>query len=198
MNRYQGANSALSFIVLAASAAGLSKWITNNSPAGAPVHLFFDHLPLVGLWAFIVSLKIKMWIDDHRHFGEAVQEKLPIRIFGFLLGAFSMIFFALAGYQISDPTSSAELLVIGILISIAWLAVHLIEITMDKKRRISEVATSLMREKWIFINVVYCLLLGGFIGWFTLLLPSGSGIFIVVLFAVLAFDWMTSRQTQSA
>ena len=196
MNRYQSANSTLSFAVLAASVAGMSKWISDNPSAEDPLRLFYGHLSTLALWIFIIALKIKIWIDDHHHFGEAVQEKLPIRIFGFVLAVFSMIFFGLAGYQISAPRDSAELLFVAILISTAWIAVHLVEITVDKVRRMTEVKTSLMREKWVFINVVYCLLLAGFIGWFMPIVPPENLLCILLMFVVLVFDWATSRQTQ--
>jgi hypothetical protein len=195
MNLYQGANSTLSFAVVGACVAGLNNWLSDTSNVGDPIVLFRDHVPLLGLWGFIIALKIKFWLDDHHHFGEAVQEKLPIRIVGFILAVFSMIFLGLAGYQIRNPIYSAELIVVSILISTAWVIVHLFEITLDKERRVTEVYVSLMREKWALINIIYCLILAAFIGWFKPAMDPGNGIAVVALFVVLLFDWVTSRQT---
>ncbi|HEX4293448.1 MAG TPA: hypothetical protein VHZ29_04885 [Rhizomicrobium sp.] len=127
MNKFQAANSTLTFAVIAACGGGMSKWISDN-PTVDVMELFRSHTAILLLWMFIILLKVKFWIDDNRYFGEDAQEKLGIRIFAFALAAFSMIFSSLAGLQIEMPNRSAELEIIGILISTAWIAVHLIEI----------------------------------------------------------------------
>ena len=118
MNRYQSANSTLSFAVLAACVVGVNKWVSDN-PRVDPVKLFLGHPQIVCLFAFIILLKVKIWNDDHHHFGEAVTETISIRIFGFVLAILSMAFFALAGYQISNPQSLSEKFVNHCRVSVA-------------------------------------------------------------------------------
>jgi len=54
-----------------------------------------------------------------------------------------------------------------------------------------------MRENWVTINVLYCLLLGAFIGWFATAIGAQGVLVTCILFAVLAFDWLTARQVTS-
>jgi hypothetical protein len=55
--------------------------------------------------------------------------------------------------------------------------------------------SSLLREKWVFVNALYCLLLAAFMGWFQPAIAPQSAIVATILLGVLMLDWLTSRQT---
>lgn len=83
-------------------------------------------------------------------------------------------------------------MVISMAISTAWIAVHLIELIVDK-RRAQEIATALMREKWVLFNVAYILTLGVFIGWIASVVAPRTIGSLFALFAFFVFDYVTSR-----
>jgi hypothetical protein len=196
MNFYQSANLGLLAAVVAGVVAGLVALF--NASSGDAIQIIAEHRVPLGLLLFILMLRIKMAVDDHYHFGEEVQMKSGIRIAGFVLAVLTALSLAVAASQIIKPVNSAELTFVGILIATAWIGIHLLEITMDNKRRNTEVVISLMREKWLVINVIYCLLLAAFIGWFPSILPAGNAASLYLLYGTLAFDWVTSRQPKPA
>lgn len=193
MNRWQGANSALTFAVIGACVTGLSRYIQGQT-ATDPISLLVANWSLFSLWLFIVLLKIKFWLDDHSHFGEPAQDKKNLRIVGFVLAALSMVAFSIAGLLIATPDSAAQWLIVAILISTAWIAVHLMELTLLKKKSSEEVVTSLLRQKWVLFNVLYCLGLLVYIGLFDPLGGSLRAVAIPTLFLLLFLDWITARQ----
>lgn len=198
MNLYQAANLGLSATVIAGVVGGLTGLFGAHAADGDAIHIVAANGVTLGLLLFILLLRLKMTLDDHKHFGEAVQLKLGIRIVGFVLAVLTALFLAVAAYQIAEPVNSAELAIIAILISTAWIAVHLIEISLDKKRRNAEAFIAVMREKWVLINVFYCLFLAAFIGWFPAIVPAQHAAPVYLMYLLLAFDWLTSRQLRPA
>jgi len=81
----------------------------------------------------------------------------------------------------------------SLLISTLWVAVHVIEILVDSARRNKEVLTSVMREKWVLVNVGYMLCLVAHVGWFRPLIVPGASGPLLVLLGLLLFDIFTSR-----
>src|SRR5580704_5982529 len=188
MNFFQSANLALSAAVIAGIIGGLTGFFNAHSVDGDSIHIMTKNGVALGLLMFILLLRLKMTLDDHKHFGEQVQLQLGIRIFGFVLAVLTVLFLAVAAYQIVNPVNSAELVFVAILVSTAWIAVHLLEITMDSTRRHKEAFIAVMREKWILINVIYCLLLAAFIGWFPAIVSAESAIPLSLMYVVLVFD----------
>lgn len=78
-------------------------------------------------------------------------------------------------------------------ISTLWIAVHVIEILVDRERRNKEVLTSIMREKWVLVNIGYMLCLFAHIGFFAPLVAAGAPAPLYALLVLLAFDILTSR-----
>jgi hypothetical protein len=132
-------------------------------------------------------------LDDHKHFAEPQQDKSASRYVGFLLAVVSWVFWGLAAYLVSSTVRSSELMAVSILVSTLWIAVHLIEILIDKERRNAEAFTSVMREKWVIVNVLYILLLIAHVGVFCPVVQPGAKAPLVLLLALLFFDVLTSR-----
>lgn len=191
MNIFQAANGAATFLILSAIVAGLAKHI--DSAALGPVEYLLAHKEVIYLAMFLVVFRIKTLLDDHKHFAESHQDKSPFRYIGFVLAVVSWLFWGLAGYLVSSTSRASELMAISVLISTLWVAVHVIEILLDKERRNKEALTSIMREKWVVINVLYMLLLVAHVGWFRPVIPSGAKIPLLLLLLLLLFDVVTSR-----
>jgi len=191
MNIFQRINLTASFLVLGALIGAFSKAILNiNGPIFSHLMQRLDILLLAG---FVFVFKVKTMFDDHQHLGESQQEKGGFRHAGFLLALVSWVFWALAAYLIFSPEKAAELMLVSISVSTAWIAVHLIEVLLDKKRRAEELTVSLMREKWVIINIGYILLLGSYLGWLDPIVPKGNHTVLYALFGLLIFDYLTSR-----
>lgn len=191
MNIFQAANGAATFLILGALVPGIARHLETID--GSPVDYLLANRPIVLLGLFIVLFRIKTLLDDHKHFGEAYQDTNVFRYAGFMLAILSWIFWGLAAYLLPSTIRSSELMAVSILLSTSWVAVHVIEILVDKNRREKEAVTSLLREKWIVINVLYMLSLVGHVGWFRPVIVSGASEPLVVLLLVLAYDILTSR-----
>lgn len=151
-----------------------------------------DVYSLLILSAFIVLFTLKSSLDDHKYFGEVFQDKLTSRYIGLILAFFSWIFFTIGTYFIYFPIRSAESLGISLLISTAWIAVHLYEITKDKDRRISEVTVSLVRQKWAFINCLYVIAIAAYSGWLSFMLEPYKWWLLAPLLLILLYDMCMS------
>jgi hypothetical protein len=192
MNLFQAANGAATFLILSAVVAGLAKRL--DSENGDPLrYLLFEHRSIIYLGFFIVVFRIKTLLDDHRHFAELNQDKTTWRYIGFVLAVISWLFWALAGYDLPNTTRAAEFMATSILVSTCWVVVHLIEILLDPARRNSQAIVSIMREKWVLLNIAYILCLVAHVGWFEPLVATGSTSPLGVLLVALLFDILTSR-----
>jgi hypothetical protein len=191
MNLFQAANGAATFLIVSALVAGLAKQFEGVS--GSPIRYLLDHLEIVYLGLFIVVFRIKTLLDDHKHFAEPLQDKSVFRYVGFVLAIISWIFWGLAAYLLSSTIRSSELMAASILVSTLWVVVHVIEILVDKDRRNREVLTSLMREKWVLVNVGYMLCLVAHVGWFRPVVKAGGSVALLVLLGLLLLDIFTSR-----
>jgi len=195
MNLFQAANGAATFLILSAVVAGLAKLFADVQ--GSPTSYLIDHPQIMYLGVFVVVFRIKTMLDDHKHFAEREQDKNVFRYIGFVLAILSWVFWALAAYLLPATVRSSELMATSILISTLWIAVHLVEILVDKDRRNKEILTSLMREKWVLVNVGYMLCLVGHIGWFRPVVKPAEPKALLVLLAVLLWDILTSRSFRS-
>lgn len=191
MSIFQTANRAATFLILGAIVAGRAKQLADVQED--PIRYLLDHREIVYLGLFIILLRIKTTFDDHRHFAEVHQDQNVSRYIGFVLAILWWVFWGLAGYRLPITSRASELMAISILISTSWIVVHLIEILVDKNRRNKEVVTSLMREKWVLINIGYLLCLVGYIGWFRPLVMPGGRNALMIMLALLLFDMLTSR-----
>jgi hypothetical protein len=191
MNLFQAANGAATFLILSALVAGLAKRF--NEIEDDPIKYLLAHKEIIYLGLFIVIFRIKTFLDDHRHFAELYQDKNAFRYVGFILAILSWLFWGLAAYLLNSTDRASELMATSILISTLWIAVHVIEILIDKDRRNREVLTSVMREKWVLINVGYMLCLVGYLGWFRPIIERRDPRALLALLLLLAFDVLTSR-----
>lgn len=191
MNLFQAANGAATFLILSALVAGLAKHL--DSVQDDPIRYFLLHKEVIYLGLFIVIFRIKTLLDDHRHFAESYQDKSALRYVGFILAVLSWLFWGLGAYLLTSTDRSSELMATSILISTLWIVVHVIEILIDKERRNKEVVTSVMREKWVLINIGYMFCLVAYLGWFRPIIEHGNRAALLVLLLLLAFDVLTSR-----
>lgn len=191
MNIFQAANGAATFLIMSAIVAGMAKHL--DTVEGGMLEHFRQNLVIVYLGLFIVVFRIKTQLDDHRHFGESYQDKSRLRYVGFILAILSWLFWGMAAYLLSSTIRSAELMATSILISTMWIAVHVIEILIDSQRRSKEILTSVMREKWVLVNVGYMLCLVAHLGWFRPLVGRGASTPLLILLGLLIFDVVTSR-----
>ena len=191
MNIFQAANGAATFLILSALVGGMAKHL--DTVQGSVIEHFMQNTPILYLGLFIVVFRVKTLLDDHRHFGESYQDKSALRYVGFLLAVLSWLFWALAAYVLSSTIRASELMATSLLILTLWVAVHVIEILVDPARRNKEVLTSVMREKWVLVNVGYMLCLVAHVGWFRPLIVPGASGPLLVLLGLLLFDIFTSR-----
>jgi hypothetical protein len=192
MNMFQRINITASLAVVGALGvglyAGISKLEADKSLFQAAAE--YKHALLLSL--FIILFKMKTMFDDHQHFGEEHQKKGGFRHIGFLLAMFSWLFWVFGAYAVLTPFRASELMIISIAISTAWIAVHIIEILLDKRRK-EELITSLLREKWVLINIGYILILGTYLGWLVPIILKGNIWAIVTLLVLLFFDYISSE-----
>jgi len=191
VNFFQGINAAATFLILSAIVAGLARRLFDLQES--PTWYLLDHLEIVYLALFIILLRIKTSLDDHKHFAEMQRDQNVFRYVGFVLAILSWVFWALAGYLVPFTVRASELLAIGILISTSWVVVHLIEILVDRERRKNEADTSLIRQKWVLFNIGYMLCLVGYVGWYRPVIKEGTSALLLVLLAVLLVDMIASR-----
>lgn len=191
MNIFQAANGAATFLILSAIVAGLAKPL--ETTRASPLGYLLTHLPIVYLAFFIVIFRIKTLFDDHKHFAELYQDKNNFRYVGFVLAVLSWMFWGLAAYLVAFTMRASELMALSILISTLWVAVHLLEIRFDRERRSTEVVTSILRERWVLVNVCYVILLVAHIGWFRPVIQPGATMPLLILLGLLFYDIVTSR-----
>jgi small-conductance mechanosensitive channel len=191
VNLFQAANGAATFLILSALVAGLAKQL--DKVEGDLLPYARDHKDLICLGIFIVIFRIKTLLDDHRHFAESYQDKSPLRYVGFILAILSWVLWGLAAYLLPSTLLSAQLMGVSIIISTVWVAVHVVEILLDKERRNKEALTNVMRQKWVMINMAYVLCLAAYVGWFQPIVAHGELNALFVLLGFLAFDVLTSR-----
>ena len=178
-------------MILSALVAGLARHFEGVS--GSLIQYLLDHLEIVYLGLFMVVFRIKTLLDDHKHFAEPPQDQSVFRYVGFVLAIISWLFWGLAAYLLPSAIRASELMAVSILISTLWVVVHVIEILVDKDRRNKEVLTSLMREKWVLLNVGYMLCFVAYVGWFRPVIEAGSSVALLVLLGLLLLDMVTSR-----
>lgn len=191
MNLFQAANGAATFLILSAIVAGLARYF--DTAKKSPLQDSLDRPDIILLGLFIVIFRVKTLLDDHKHFAESYQDKSTFRYVGFLLAVLSWLLWGIAGYLLPNTTRSSELMVASIGVSTLWVAAHVIEILTDKTRRNNEVLTSVIREKWVVINILYMLLLGSHIGWFSPVVKESAIAPLALLLVLLLFDIATSR-----
>jgi hypothetical protein len=191
LNIFQAANGAATFLILSAIVAGLAKYF--DSIRDGPIQDLLNRPEILLLGLFIVVFRIKTLLDDHKHFAESYQDKSAFRYVGFVLAVISWIFWGIGGYLLPSTARASEMMAVSILISTLWVAAHIIEILVDKVRRNTESLTSIMREKWVVINLLYMLLLVAHDGWFRPIVPLGAKTPLIFLLVLLAFDVLTSR-----
>jgi small-conductance mechanosensitive channel len=196
MNLFQAANGAATFLILGALVAGLAKRF--DTVIGSPVDYLLAHLEIAYLGLFIVVFRIKTLLDDQRHFAEPRQDKSAFRYIGFVLAIISWIFWALAAYLLTSTLRAGELMAVSLLVSTLWIGVHAIEILVDKDRRENELLISLVREKWVLVNVGYMLCLVAYVGWLRPLIAPGTISPLLLLLGLLLFDLITSRSLRDA
>jgi hypothetical protein len=192
VNIFQSINVTTSLAALGACGIAVNRVISDLKPEDSLAAAALKNLVPILLGVFIILFRIKTMFDDHQHFSEERQKKGGLRHVGFILALFSWLFWVIAAYLVFAPARAAELMVISITISTAWIAVHLIELIVDK-RRTQEIATALMREKWVLFNAGYIITLGVFIGWVKPVVPPQTISTLVVLFILFVFDYLTSR-----
>jgi hypothetical protein len=191
MNLFQGANASATFLILSAVVAGIAQGISKVQED--PFTYLLSNPSMLYLAGFIVVFRIKTLLDDHKHFGEPHQGTNTFRYIGFILAVLSWLFWAIAAYLIPTTVRSSELMATSIGISTLWIAVHVIEILVDRQRRNTEVLTSVMREKWVLVNIAYMLCLFAHIGFFAPLIAPGAPTPLLLLLGILLFDILTSR-----
>lgn len=191
MNLFQAANGAATFLIFSALVAGMARHF--EAAKAEPFEEIAAHREMLLLGLFIVVFRIKTLIDDHRHFAEVVQDKLMARYIGFILAAGSWIFWGFAAYLLPYTIRSAKMMGTSLLISTAWIVVHVYEIMIDRERRNKEVITSLMREKWVMINLFYMTCLVAFVGWFEPVVQPGNDLPLYLLLGMLVLDIFSSR-----
>jgi hypothetical protein len=192
MNLFQRVNIAASLAVVGVVASSLFRAITELKPNESLLAAAGQYVNPLLLALFILVFKVKTMLDDHQHFGEERQKRGGFRHLGFLFALFSWLFWIVAAYFVFSPTRAAELMIFSIAISTGWIAVHLIEMVADKRRN-QEIATSLMREKWVLFNVGYIILLGVFLGWIKPVVQPQTTAPLVILLAFFVFDYVTSK-----
>ena len=191
MNLFQSANGAATFLVLGATGFGTANAIkATNEPI---VELAMENPSLPLLIFFLIAFKIKTALDDHKHFGEPYQFKTIFRYIGFFLAFFSWFFMALSGYFIGSPLRATELLGYALAISTLWVFVHLMEIWRAKERPSTELIISLIREKWVVVNILYILCIITYSGWLSPIIESENWYLLASMLVILLFDVVTSR-----
>ena len=195
MNIFQSINITTGVGVVAACGVALNRAISELRPEVSLLDAASKNAVPLLVALFIILFRIKTMLDDHQHLSEERQKKGGLRHIGFLMALFSWLFWVLAAYLVFTPSRAAQLMIISIAISTAWIAVHLIELIVDK-RRTQEIATSLLREKWVLFNVAYIVTLGVFIGWIDPVVAPRTVWSLAALFMFFAFDYVTSQSFQ--
>ncbi len=191
MNLFQAANGAATFLILSALVASLAKNL--DSFQGSLLEYPITHITIVYLGLFIVIFRIKTFLDDHRHFAEPYQDKTNLRYVGFVLAILSWLLWGIAAYLLPSTLRASELMATSIMISTLWVVVHVFEIFFDSERRRKEGVISLIRHRWVFINVGYMLCLVAYVGWFRPVVDPGASAPLLVLLGLLLYDVFTSR-----
>lgn len=194
MTFYQIINISTILFVGTGLVKGLVDAISNTKTS--TYYFLIQNLDILILSLFILAFKVKTMLDDHQYFGEEHQ---GIGYFffhlGFILALFSWVFLSISAFIVNDTQKSSELIIISLAISTAWMILHLFEILLDREKRsnFSQNMISLVREKWIFINMGYILLLGTFIGWLDPVVRKGNITSLYLLSGLLFIDFLTSR-----
>lgn len=191
MNLFQNANVAARFFIFAGLAVGIVEALKLRS--SGTFTLPNQEISIVLLCIFIISFNVKATIDDHHYFEMRWEIHPVLRYSGFVLAVFSWIFFGVAAVLVYNPVDAAQMLGLSFLVSTAWIAVHIIEITLDKGRRNQEIVISLMREKWLIINILYLICLVVYLGWLDPVIPAYRWWVLAILLVVFAYDIATSR-----
>ena len=113
MNLYQSLNVAFFGLTLAAVFGGLNKL---QSPIG--------EIP-VALWifvAFLLLLRLKMCLDDHKYFGTAKTRTTPFKV-GFIVGVASWILWTLSAWAIPVIQTAYFFAGLAITVSTLWIVV---------------------------------------------------------------------------
>ncbi len=196
MNIFQRLNAGATFCIISSLIAGLVVSLSGNSES--VIKFFWDNREISLVCIFILFFRIKLQFDDHKHFGESSQGKNKYRWWGLFIAFLSWIFMALAGYFVHTPEKASELLFLSILISTAWIGVHLLEISKDPEKKVKDEAIAVMREKWVILNVVYMFCLVSYLGFLSPVIIPKSVYFLVAIVVFLVFDIITARLSNSS
>lgn len=191
MNIFQSINIGATFLVIGALLAGVGLHL--RTIEGSPVSFLLANYHIVLVFLFILLFKLKTAFDDHKHFGEPHQFDSTLRYIGIILALLSWVVLGWAGYSVATPVRSSELIGISLIVSTAWVAVHIFEILIDKERRNKEIVISLIREKWVIINLIYLLCIITYLGWLSPVFPPEGSLALWALLGVLLYDLVTSR-----
>jgi hypothetical protein len=191
-NAFQQLNLGVTILIVSCIAYGLLPTINHSLTAGDTVGDLNSYL----LAIFLLAFKVKTFLDDHKHFGDAHHEESKVsRMIGLLLAMGSWVFWAAAGYDVASPVLSAKAAIGSLGISSAWIFVHLAEMWLDARRRRHEGRTQQVRIAWFWVNLIYMMLLAEFVGFPVLHTSPGHGVFLVVLNVILVTDFVMSRPT---
>jgi len=196
MNIFQRLNAGATFCIISSLIAGLVVPLSSNNDL--VIKFFWDNSEISLLSIFILFFRIKIQFDDHKHFGESSQGKNKYRWWGLFIAFLSWVFMTLAGYFIHSPEKASELLFLSILISTAWISVHLVEISKDPEKKVKDEAIAVMREKWVLLNVVYMFCLVSYLGFLSPVIAPNSVHFLVAVVVFLVFDIFTARLSKSS
>jgi hypothetical protein len=139
MNFFQSLNIGIFGLTLAAVFGGLNKLQNPLDQTPATIWMFV---------AFVILLRLKMCLDDHKYFGSADRKTLGFKI-GFFIGVASWIMWILSAWMISDLRAAYYLAGIAIAVSLIWIVVSALR------------SGGLYREQyfWLCSNAAYIILL---------------------------------------
>ncbi len=139
MNFYQSFNVAIFCLTLTAVFNGVNKRPGPIEKTPVTIWIFV---------AFVVLLRLKMCLDDHKYFGVAATTSKQFKV-GFLVGAASWIFWILSAWAIPSIQSAYFFAGLAITISSFWIVVTALR------------AGGAYREQyiWIATNAVFVILL---------------------------------------
>lgn len=142
MNRRSALNNGFYFLALGAIFIGLTK-VEN-----------IESLPLWLFLCFFVFFRTKMWLDDAHHFSSfdeksASQKQKWLFKIGLVIAIIAWSLWAIAGYSLSNLSSSYFYILISIVLLTAWILV-------------SALANWDFGDHggmWVFVNVLYIFVL---------------------------------------
>jgi hypothetical protein len=166
MNLYQSLNLALFVGAVVALIGGLAKISTAITERPLTLWLFV---------AFFALLRLKMFLDDHKYFGNAKTNKVHFKI-GFIIGFVSWLLWVYGAWSVPVLPDAYFLVGVAITASTIWIVVTALRIGAYREQYI-----------WIATNALFVLMLwiayrhrtpeDNWITW----LAIGIGILLVIL-----------------